>query len=366
MKQRELLFYFKEMQDPRVERSRQHTMAALIFISIAAITCGAESWNEIAEFGQAKYKWLRRVVPLPHGIPSHDTFNRFFAALAPGAFEACFGKWAACLVQRRKGMVVNVDGKTMRGSKGLGKTALHMVSAWVGENSVSLGQLRVAEKSNEIKAIPELLQSLFLEDCIVTIDAAGSQTKIARTILEKGAHYVLCVKGNQPSLFKDMGVSFAMKPPLAKWEELDADHGRVETRICSVIEDLGTISAPQRWAGLRTLVRIDSQRYIKATGETQAMTTRYFITSLPPDPQQIARAVRSHWSIENNLHWQLDVSFGEDASRKRNENAAINFSALTKMTLAMLKKDTSTKIGIKSKRLKAGWDNAYLQQILGL
>lgn len=360
-----LLSYFESLKDPRMDRTQKHPLGSIVFISVAAITCGADTWNEIEEFGEAKEAWLASVVPLPNGIPSHDTFNRLFATLAPGEFESCFAQWAASIAERTQGEVVNIDGKTLRGSKGLKASAAHVVSAWSSSNHVSLGQLRVNDKTNEGKVIPELLSMLFIEGCVVTIDAAGCHTPIAKAIVEKKAHYVLCAKANQPDLLTGIEQSFALKTVADTWQDTDADHGRITTRTCAVIADLDLVPRPEKWAGLRTIARVDSQVYHKTSGQTTSMT-RYFITSLPPEAQRIAKAVRAHWAIENGLHWQLDISYREDASRKRKDNAAINFSTLTKMTLTMLKRDTSTKVGIKSKRLKAGWDNDYLLKVLRL
>lgn len=362
---RPLLSFFEGLKDPRMERTQKHPMGSLVFISVAAITCGADTWDEIEAFAQAKQEWLSTVVPLPNGIPSHDTFNRFFAALAPGEFEECFAQWAASIATRSKGEVLSLDGKTIRGSKGLHASAVHVVSAWSGSNHVSLGQLRVDDKTNEGTVIPELLSMLFIEGCVVTIDAAGCYSPIAQAIVDKKADYVLCAKGNQPQLLTAIEHSFALKPLAHTWQQTDADHGRITTRTCSVIADLELIPEQHKWPGLRTIARVDSEVYQKTTGKQSTMT-RYFITTLPPDAELIGTAARAHWSIENGLHWQLDVSFREDASRKRKDNAAINFSTLTKMTLTMLKRDKSTKVGIKSKRLKAGWDNDYLLKVLGL
>ena len=360
-----LLTYFEGLKDPRMDRTQKHPMESLVFISVAAITCGADSWNEIQEFGQAKQEWLSGVVPLPNGIPSHDTFNRFYAALEPGSFEECFAQWTASIAGRTKGEVVSIDGKTLRGSRGVNASAAHVITAWSGSNQLSLGQLRTGDKTNESKVIPELLSMLFLEGCVVTIDAAGCYSPIAQAIVDKGAHYVLCAKANQPDLLTGIEQSFALKPIVENWEDTDADHGRITTRTCAVVADLELIPHPEKWPGLRSIARVDSEVYHKATGKKSSMT-RYFITTLPPEAKLIGTAARAHWSIENGLHWQLDVSYREDASRKRKDNAALNFSTLTKMTLTMLKRDTTTKVGIKSKRLKAGWDNHYLLKVLGL
>lgn len=348
-----------------MERTQLHPMESLVFISVAAIACGADTWNEIESFGKAKPEWLGTVIQLPNGIPTHDTYNRFFSALEPGEFESCFGQWAASIAERTEGEVVSIDGKTLRGSKGLHATAAHVVSAWSGSNQVSLGQLRVEDKTNEGKAIPQLLRMLFIEGCVVTIDAAGCYTEIADAIVDRKADYVLCVKGNQPELLTGIEQSFALKPAADTWQDTDCDHGRITTRTCSVIADPGLVPRAERWAGLQTISRVDSEVYYKATGKTSSMT-RYFISTMPPDAKSIGRAVRGHWAIENGLHWQLGISYREDSSRKRKDNAAMNFSTLAKMTLTLFKRDTTTKIGIKSKRLKAGWDNDYLLYILRL
>lgn len=360
-----LFSFFEDLKDHRHHRTQKHPMESLVFISVAAIVCGADTWNEIEAFGLAKAEWLGSIIPLPNGIPSHDTFNRFFAALAPGEFETCFVQWAAAISVRGNGEVVNIDGKTIRGSKGLNASAAHIVTAWSSANSVSLGQLRTDDKSSEITAIPLLLEMLFLEGCIVTIDAAGCQTKIAQAIVDKKADYLLCAKANQPKLLDAIEQSFALKPVAQSWEDTDADHGRITTRTCSVIADLKLVPMAEKWAGLRTLVRVDSHTYFKADQQTSEMT-RYYISTLPPDAKLIGQTVRTHWQIENGLHWHLDVSFKEDASRKRQGNAAENFSTLLKLSHTLLKRDTTTKIGIKSKRLKAGWDNAFLLHVLRL
>lgn len=225
---------------------------------MSAITCGADTWNEIQEFGEAKAEWLSAVVPLPNGIPSHDTFNRFYAALEPGSFETCFGKWAASIAARTKGEVVSIDGKTMRGSRGVRASPAHVVTAWSNSNHVSLGQLRMGDKTNESKAIPELLSMLFLEGCVVTIDAAGCYPAVAEAIVKKEADHVLCAKASQPELLTGIEQSFALKPVKGSWRDTNADHGRITTRTCVVIDDLEQIPAREKWPGLRTIARVDS------------------------------------------------------------------------------------------------------------
>lgn len=285
--------------------------------------------------------------------------------LVPGEFEECFGQWIAATATRTKGEVINFDGKTFRGSGALNASAAHVVTAWSASDQISLGQLRADQKTNEGKVIPELLRMLFIEGCVVTIDAAGCYPPIAQGIVEKKADHVLCVKANQSDPLTAIEHSFALKPPADSSQDLEGDHGRITTRTCTVIVDLILIPNAGQWPLLRSIVRMDTDVDQKATGKKSAMT-RYYITTLAPEAKVVAAVARSHWSIENSLHWHLDVSYREDASRKRKDHAAVNFSALTKMTLTMLKRDTSTKVGIKSKRLKAGWDNDYRLTVLAL
>jgi predicted transposase YbfD/YdcC len=359
------LKYFSELTDPRVERNREHLLEEILLIAIAAVLSGAESWNDIADYGKDKQEWLQTFLALPSGIPSHDTFNRVFAALDPEEMEKGFAVWVASIAKLTAGEVVAIDGKTLCGTRETGKKKLvHMVSAWANSNNLVLAQRKVDEKSNEITAIPKLLNALELAGTVVTIDAMGCQREIASRIIEKKADYVLAVKENQPGLLADIKDSFQMLAADAVDEEVDCGHGRVEQRRCSVIADLSLLEKPAEWASLQGLVRIESERYHKATGRTER-EIRYYITSLKPDAGRLNRAIRQHWSIENKLHWALDVSFGEDLDRKRQKNAAQNFSLLNRIALNLLKQDKTCKLGIKGKRLKAGWDNDYLLQLLG-
>jgi len=360
------LSFFSELRDPRIERTKAHSLSDILFIAIASVICGAETWNDMELFGKSKECWLRTVLRLPEGIPSHDTFNRVFSLLDPKELEEGFLQWVRSVTQLTEGEVVSIDGKSIRGSRGKGgKSIVHMVSAWAGENNVVLGQIKVDDKSNEITAIPELLKLLVLKGCIVTIDAIGCQKGIAEEIASKEADYILALKSNQGSLLQQAEDSFRLLAAKSVSEEVDAGHGRVETRICSVVDDLALVRQKEEWKNLRTLVRIESERYMKATGES-AKETRYYISSLPADASLLNRSIRSHWGVENSLHWVLDVAFNEDHSRKRAGYAAQNFSVINRIALNLLKNDKATKHGVKGKRLKAGWDEKYLMDIINI
>jgi predicted transposase YbfD/YdcC len=279
--------------------------------------------------------------------------------------EKGFADWVVSIAKLTTGEVVAIDGKTLCGTREAGKkTLVHMVSAWASANNLVLAQRKVDDKSNEITAIPKLLAALELSGTVVTIDAMGCQRSIAEKIVAKKADYILAVKENQSNLLAEIKDSFQMLAADAVAEQIDCGHGRVEQRRCSVIADLSLIEKAFEWASLQGLVRIESERYHKATGKTER-EIRYYITSLHADAEELNRAIRQHWGIENRLHWALDVSFGEDLDRKRAGHAAQNFSLLNRIALNMLKQDKTCKLGIKGKRLKAGWDNEYLLQLLG-
>jgi len=357
------LSYFSELRDPRVERTREHRLEEILLMALAAVLSGAGSWNEIEGYCKAKSVWLKSFLKLPGGIPSHDTFNRVISALDPAELEKGFAAWVGSIAKLTAGEVVAIDGKALCGTREPGKaTLVHMVSAWASANNLVLAQRRVDEKSNEITAIPKLLDALTLSGTVVTIDAMGCQKSIAEKIVAQEADYILAVKENQGHLLIED--SFRMLAADAVAEEVDCERGRVESRRCSVIADLSLVERASEWASLQGLVRIEAERYHKATGKTER-ETRFYITSLKPQAERLNRAIRQHWSIENKLHWALDVSFGEDLDRKRAANAAQNFSVLNRIALNLLQQDNSTKLGIKGKRLKAGWDNDYLLQLLG-
>jgi predicted transposase YbfD/YdcC len=359
------LKYFAELRDPRVERNREHLLEEVLLIAIAAVLSGAESWNDIADYGEAKLEWLKTFLTLPSGIPSHDTFNRVFAALDPEQLERGFVAWVSSIAKLTAGEVVAIDGKALCGTREPGSKAIvHMVSAWAESNGLVLAQRKVDEKSNEITAIPKLLDALELSRTVVTIDAMGCQRSIAEKIVQKKADYILAVKENQGNLLDGIKDSFQMLPAAAVAEEIDCGHGRVETRRCSVIADLSLVEKASEWPSLQGLVRIQAERHHKATGKTER-ETRFYITSLQVDAERLNRAIRQHWGIENKLHWALDVSFGEDLDRKRAGNAAQNFSLLNRIALNLLRQDKTCKLGIKGKRLQAGWDNDYMLQLLG-
>jgi len=358
------LKYFAEMRDPRVERTREHLLEEILLIAIAAVLSGANGWNEIEDYAQSKVEWFKSFLRLPGGIPSHDTFNRVFSALDPEELEKGFVAWVSSIAKLTAGEVVAIDGKALRGTQESGKKAIvHMVSAWANSNNLVLGQRRVDEKSNEITAIPKLLDALELSGTVVTIDAMGCQRGIAEKIVAKKADYILAVKENQGHLLDEIKDSFQMLAADAFVEEIDCGHGRVEQRICSVIADLSLIEKAAEWASLQGLVRIQSERYHKATGKTER-EIRYYITSLKPDAKRLNASIRQHWGIENKLHWVLDVGFGEDLDRKRAGHAAQNFSVLNRIALNLLKQDKTSKRGVHGKRLKAGWDNDYLLHLL--
>lgn len=360
-----ILTFARTLPEHRMNRKKLHLAEDIVFITLAAVICGADTWEDIVDFGRMKKEFLQSILSLKNGIPSADTFNRFFAGLDPQVFERLFLSWVKSLCKQNTG-VVAVDGKTVRGSRKEGAhSAIHMVSAFSAANNLVLGQVKTNQKSNEITAIPELLKVLDIEGCTVTIDAMGCQTKIAQTIIEQGADYILSVKENQKELYENIidSFRFSQKTDLLKHEDVDVGHGRVETRVCTILNDLSQLSRAGDWQNIRTLVKIDSTRFIKVSGVTQN-ETRYYISSLELNAQTIGQAVRSHWSVENKLHWLLDVSFNEDKSRKRDRNAAENFSVVLRMALNLIKNETSTKRSVKGKRLKAGWSNEYLLTLL--
>ena len=354
------LKYFSELTDPRVERNREHLLEEILLIAIAAVLSGAESWNDMADYGEDKREWLQTFLTLPGGIPSHDTFNRVFQALDPEEMERGFAAWVSSIAKLTAGEVVAIDGKTLCGTREAGKKALvHMVSAWASANNLVLGQRKVDEKSNEITAIPKLLNALELAGTVVTVDAMGCQREIASLIVEKKADYVLAVKDNQGLLAEPARDSFLRMNSDSVSEEIDCGHGRVEQRRCSVIADLSMVEKAAEWASLQGLVRVESQRYHKATGKTER-EIRYYITSLRPDAARLNSVIRQYWGIENKLHWVLDVGFGGELGRKRAGNFAQNFSLLNSIALNLLKLDTTFKRAIKAKRLKAAWNHPYL------
>jgi predicted transposase YbfD/YdcC/predicted DNA-binding protein (UPF0251 family) len=361
--------HFADLTDPR-RREGTYPLINIVTIALCAVICGADDFVAIARFGRTKREWLSRFLDLSDGVPSHDRFNAILAAIKPEEFEACLLSWIAALHDVTAGKIVAVDGKTLRRSfdKAAGKSAIHMVSAWATTNHVSLGQVTVDEKSNEITAIPKLLKMLEISGSLVTIDAMGCQTEIAQTIVDADADYVLAVKKNQPTLYDGVSWFFLSKREedfagvrVSRHETYEKGHGREETRsyyVCSVPRDLPD---RKRWPKLAAVgwTINDTVRDGKRCYEM-----RYYILSRKLSAKEFAAAVRGHWSIENSLHWQLDVTFGEDQSRVRKGHADANFSILRRTALSLLKNNKMLKVGVKNKRLNAGWDDDYLQQVL--
>jgi predicted transposase YbfD/YdcC len=364
MTRRRIIDFFQELSDNRKPSgNKQHELIDIVAISICAVICGAESWEEIEEYGRIKKDWFSTFLDLPNGIPSHDTFNRVISSICPKSFEVCFSRWVGSLIEST-GDVISIDGKTICGAKVNGKSPIHMVSAWASNNNVVLGQVKVNEKSNEITAIPELIEILALEGSIVTIDAIGCQKNIAEKIVRHNADYVLALKENQPDLLEQVVDEFRFSPISQSQTNIDYGHGRIETRICSVINCFDLVESHTEWKNLRSIIRIESVREFKGKDRLEK-STRYYISSLDKTAQELQQIVRSHWAVENKLHWSLDVAFGEDLNRKRANHASQNFSLLNKIVLNLVKNEKSSKLGIKSKRKIAGWDENYLLKILG-
>jgi predicted transposase YbfD/YdcC len=365
-----LLRWFGELRDPRPGHNVMHLLSDMLAIAILAVVCGADGWVEVATFGRCKEEWLRTFLRLPHGIPSHDTFGRVFANILPELFERCFLQWTAHLAQF-KSKLIAVDGKTLRRSfdTASGKEAIHMISAWCQANRLVLGQLATEAKSNEITAIPKLLKLLDLKGAVVSIDAMGCQKSIAKDIVDAGADYLLQVKENQHALHESLRLLFdqglrddCQGVRYAKTQDTDGGHGRVETRTCWTTGDLEGLAPEGEWKNLRTVACVKCLRETAAGNSTQY---HYYISSLEGKAaSEMLELIRSHWSIENSLHWSLDVQFREDDSRIRKGHAAENFSRLRRWALNALKRDTTHKVGLKTKSKACSWDHDYLLKII--
>ncbi|MBW4538908.1 MAG: ISAs1 family transposase [Myxacorys chilensis ATA2-1-KO14] len=363
--------YFGQIRDPRVERTRAHQLLDIIAIALFAVLSGADSWVAIETYGNAKRSWLESFLALPHGIPSHDTFARVFARLDPETFEASFQHWVRALVSTLEAELIAIDGKTVKGSydREGGIKALQLVSAWASEHRVVMGQCNVASKSNEITAIPVLLEQLALTGCIVSIDAMGTQSAIAEQITQQQADYILALKGNHPTLLEQAQIGFKDAQALqgediehTQHQETEAGHHRIESRTIWQIPATQVFSADQleHWPGLQSLVVVHAYRRLWNKDTTE---TRYFLSSLNTDAQTFARYIRAHWAIENQLHWCLDVVFKEDASRIRKDHAPRNMSLLRRLALNLLRQEPS-KGSLAMKRYRAGLDDQFMLQIL--
>ena len=370
---------FESVEDPRrVHATTLHNLTDIISITIMATLCGASNWVEIELWAKSKQGWLETVLPLPHGIPSHDTVSRVFALLDPNQMLESFAQWTSELAEHIQG-VVALDGKAVRRSMANadGRGPIHVVSAFAVESSLVLAQMKVADKSNEIVVLPQIIRMLDLQDCVVTVDAMGCQVEVAKAAQEQHGDYMLHIKDNQPTLHADAQQLFnwALAPSLpldqrVQWVEfqsLDGGHGRIEGRRCVGIEDLDGIETVQRWPGLRSLWMIESERTV---GTETTIEHRYYLSSLPASTtEHAARAnqtIRTHWGIENRVHWILDVAMDEDINRARVGHSAQNLSLMRKVALNLLRRDKKSQGGVQARQKRAGWDHDYLLALLAL
>lgn len=365
----ELLGYLSIIRDPRLERQKLHQLTDILFIAICASLCGCDTWEEIHLYAVTRESWLRQYIRLENGIPSPDTIARVFSLIDPGEFETAFRNWVCTLYEVKEGKIIAIDGKRLCGSYGHGKSAIHMVHAFAAESGMALAQVKTADKSNEITAIPELLDALLIKGCIITVDAMGCQKNIVKKIINKGGDYVISLKGNQGDLHDNVRLFLETEKENAfkktkhdYYETVEKGHGRVETRRYWITDKLAWLDNKNDWEGLKSIGLVESERYIK--GET-SYETRCFICSIKPEARRFAQAVRQHWSVENNLHWQLDVTFDEDKLRARINNAAQNLAIMRRMVLNTLKQEQS-KGSLKGKRKKAGWSESYLLKLLAM
>ena len=364
-----ILPFLENISDPRVDRTKKHLLSDILAITICAVICGAEGWEDIEIYGEANEQWLRTFLELPHGIPSHDTLARVFAKLEPLEFQNAFQAWIKNIQTSSSRQVIAIDGKTLRHSfdTAAQKSAIHMVSAWAADSGIVFGQIKVAEKSNEITAIPNLLNTIEIKGNIITIDAMGCQKEIAKLITQKEGDFIFSLKGNQGNLHEGVKQEFEIinlkkleSSNATFFKSVDADHGRIETRECYLISAINCPDLIADWAGIKSFGMIISTREI---GDKVSTETRYFVTSIIANAEEFGKSVRQHWGIENSLHWVLDVTFREDACRIRKDNAAENFAIVRHIALNLAKMEKSHKRGIRAKRLLAGWDKNYLLKV---
>jgi predicted transposase YbfD/YdcC len=368
--------HFAPLTDPRADRGQDHLLLDIVTVALCAVVCGADGWVGVETFGRAKAAWLRTFLALPGGIPSHDTFGRVFARLDPGEFQRCFLAWVRAAVPETAGQVVALDGKTLRRShdRANGKAALHMVSAWACDSGLVLGQVAVDDRSNEISAIPALLRLLDVAGATVTIDAMGCQTAIAAQIVAQGADYALALKDNHPTLHAEVAEEFAAArangfadfapADHAHWATVEQGHGRIETRRYWTIREPATVAALDQgnaWAGLRAIGLVERECRV---GTTVSVETRHYLLSGAGGAAAFGRAVRSHWGIENRVHWVLDVAFREDESRVRSGDGAANLAVLRHFALNLLRQERTAKGSLATKRFRAALEDAYLLTVL--
>lgn len=360
--------HFRKLQDPRIDRHKKHHLLDIIIVALCAVLCGAKDWQQVEAFGKLRLDWLRRFIDLANGVPSHDTFERVFDRIDPSAFHRCFQKWVAALAEKLEIKHIAIDGKTVRGSGSSKLGPLHLVSAWASEHHLSLGQVATEAKSNEITAIPELLELLDLHGAIVTIDAIGCQKAIASKIVERGGNYLLVAKDNQPTLLGNIqkAVGDALETNFEgmrhdQYSTEDKGHGRIEKRHYTILIDPPGIEQKEEWKDLRVVGMVVRERQV---GEAEpTMEASYFISNTVQSAKTYAKALRNHWGIENNLHWQLDVTFTEDANRFTKQNGVQNLALLRKLALMMLKRHPSKK-SLACKQWSAAINPEFLEEVL--
>jgi len=370
--QESFLQNFETLNDPRIERTKEHLLIDIVAISILAVISGAEGWVAIETYGQAKYEWLKEFLALPNGVPSHDTFSRVWSRIDPSEFQECFQRWVSSITKKLEVEVIAIDGKTLKQSydRGGKQKALHIVSAWSSSHQLVLGQKKVNDKSNEITAIPALIEMLEIEGGIVTIDAMGCQKEITRLIRQKKGDYIIALKANQKGLYQEIKDWFNIAEAegfnnreYSYYQEIETGHHRIEKRevIVVSVSNLPSLYYQSLWTDFRTVVMVKSERKLWNITTTEV---RFYISSVEENAQKIGQAIRSHWGIENSLHWTLDVTFSEDKSRIRKDNAPENFALLRRLALNLLKQEKSVKGSLKMKRYRASMDNDYLTQVL--
>lgn len=373
-----LIECFEGLPDPRIDRTRVHKLVDILVIGLCSMLTGGEGFSDMEIFGKAKQQWLKSFLELPKGIPSHDTFNRVFSAIAPHAFLECFITWVQGICPALQNEIVAIDGKALRHALNEGQNIPYIVGAWATKNGIALGQVKVDDKSNEITAIPELLRVLEIKGCIVTLDAMGCQKDIAAKIIDKQADYVLALKGNHATVHEEVKDFFDdAVPPCATqhrdtvtpgtmdfFQTVEKNHGRIETRRYWHSTDIEWFADKLLWKNVCSFGMVESIRRIKGISTIER---RYYLCSLPSGAQQFAQAVRGHWGIENTLHWSLDVTFREDSSRARTKNAAQNLATLRRLGLNLVKNTPPSRThSLRQRRILAALDNQYLQQLLGI